>query len=246
MPIPNPMGQRKDWFSTTHWSVVRSAGHSSSPAYREALATLCQAYWFPLYNYLRCKGHDSHDAEDYTQAFFARMLEKHDFRMADPSRGKFRTFMLTALKNFVANEHRRERAQKRGGEDDILSLDFVLAEEQYSRELTDGITPEQLFERSWSLAVIHRAMSTIEKSITDAGEERQFFLLRTFLVSDNDSISYKDAAATLGMAEGAVKVAVHRLRKRFQKALRDEIAQTVTSESEIDEEIKQLIAALSR
>jgi RNA polymerase sigma factor (sigma-70 family) len=240
------MNPGKDRFTTTRWSIVLSAGHSSSPKYQEALAALCGTYWYPLYAFLRRQGHDAHAAEDFVQAFFARMLEKHDFRLADPSRGKFRSFLLTSLKNFVANEFDRANAQKRGGGQPVLSLDVELGEELYVREPADTATPETLFERAWAMTVLDRAMAQLDAAVSKTGEQNQFQLLKQFLTGDTATLSYKDAGAQLGMSEGAVKVAVHRLRRRFREALKDEVAQTVGDERQVDEEIQYLIASFAR
>ena len=239
------MRSQRDRFETTRWSIVLSAGHSSSPRCRDALAALCHAYWYPLYAYLRRQGYDSHEAEDFTQAFFARMLEKHDFRLADPTRGKFRAFLLTALKNFVANEHDRARRQKRGGGYEFLSLDVKSGEDRYVHEPADLSTPESLFERAWAMTVLGQAMARLEGAVMKSGEQKQFYLLKTYLIGDNATLPYKEAAKALDISEGAVKVAVHRLRKRFREILRDEVAQIVSSEVDVEEEIRLLIAALS-
>jgi len=240
------MNPGRDRFTTTRWSIVLSAGRSSSPKYREALAALCETYWYPLYVFLRRQGHDAHAAEDFVQAFFARMLEKHDFRLADPERGKFRSFLLAALKNFVANELDRASAQKRGGGQRVLSLDVDRGEELYVLEPVDTTTPETLFERAWAMTVIDRAMAQLEAAVGKTGEHSQFDLLKRFLTGDESTVSYKEASAQLGMSEGAVKVAVHRLRRRFREALKDEVAQTVGDEGQIDEEIRHLIGIFAQ
>lgn len=239
------MSPQRDRFTTTRWSIILSAGHASSSQREEALAALCQTYWYPLYAYLRRRGHDSHSAEDLTQAFFARMLEKGDFGLADPARGKFRSFLLTALKNFVANEHDRARAQKRGGGHEILSLDIELGEDRYIKEPADTDTPESLFQRTWALTVLDQAMTRLEAAVAKSGEQRQFYRLRPFLIGEGSSLSYKEVAAELGTSEGAIKVAVHRLRRRFRELLKAEIAQTVASEEEIEAEIRELITSLA-
>ncbi len=232
-------------FATTHWSVVRAAGRPKSASYQQALETLCQTYWFPLYAYLRRQGYDSHQAEDYTQAFFAGLLAKGGLRLADPKRGKFRSFLLAALKHFLANERDRAQAQKRGGGRKVLSLDFENAEIQYALEPAHQLSPEKLFERSWALTVLERTMTRLQAESAGAKKRKAFDLLKVYLTGERSSVSYRDVAAELDMTEGAVKVAVHRLRRRYRELLRDEIAQTVTAEDEIDAEIRDLFAALA-
>jgi RNA polymerase sigma factor (sigma-70 family) len=231
-------------FATTHWSVVRAAGKTSSPHYKEAMGTLCRTYWFPLYAFLRRQGHNSNQAEEYTQAFFTRLLEKRGLRLADSKRGKFRSFLLAALKNFLADERDRARAKKRGGDHKILSLDFENAESQYTLQPAQQLPPEKLFERSWALTVLERTMARLQDEF--GGKKRKVFdHLKVYLTADKDSIPYRQVAAGLKMTEGAVKVAVHRLRHRYRDLLRDEIAQTVATEDQIDEEIRDLFAALA-
>ncbi|MGB2807261.1 MAG: hypothetical protein WBC22_05950 [Sedimentisphaerales bacterium] len=249
MPENNP----KSWgrggtgrFATTHWSVVRAAGKSSSPHYKEAMGTLCKIYWFPLYAYLRRHGYDNNQAEEYTQAFFARILEKHSLRQADPKQGKFRSFLLISLKYFLANERDRARAKKRGGGRKVLSLNFENAENQYSLEPAHELSPEKLFERSWALAVLERTMSLLTAEAVKTKKQKIFEHLKVYLTAKKSSVPYHKVAEKLGMSEGAVKVAVHRLRRRYRKLLREEIAQTVSTEDQIDEEIRDLFAALAR
>ncbi len=231
-------------FATTHWSVVMAAGRPKSASYRQALETLCQTYWFPLYAYLRRQGYDSHQAEDYTQAFFAGMLARGGLRLADPKRGKFRSFLLVSLKHFLSNERARARAKKRGGGRKVLSLDFQNAESQYALEPRDELSPEKLFERSWALTVLARTMARLQAEAISANKQKLFDRLKVYLTAEKSSVPYRDAAAELDMAESALRVAVHRLRKRYREMLRDEIAQTVTSDDQIDEEIRDLFAAL--
>lgn len=233
-------------FATTHWSVVLSASRPESAHYQQALESLCRTYWFPLYAYLRRHGYDTHQAEDHTQAFLASLLAKHGLRLAEPKRGKFRSFLLAALKHFLANEHARAGAQKRGGGRSILSLDYRSAEAQYALEPRDELSPEKLFERSWALTVLDRAMARLEAEAAASKKPPQFDRLKAYLTAGKDAVAYHQVAAELKMTEGAVKVAVHRLRRRYRELLRDEIAQTVASEDQIDEEIRQLFAALAR
>jgi len=221
-----------------------AAGRPKSASYQQALETLCQTYWFPLYAYLRRHGYDSHRAEDYTQAFFVGMLARGGLRLADPKRGKFRSFLLVSLKHFLSNERARARAKKRGGGRKVLSLDFQNAESQYALEPRDELSPEKLFERSWALTVLARTMARLQAEATSANKQKLFDRLKVYLTAEKSSVPYRDAAAELDMAESALRVAVHRLRKRYRELLRDEIAQTVTSDDQIDEEFRDLFAAL--
>lgn len=232
-------------FATTHWSVVLSASRPESAHYHQALESLCRTYWFPLYAYLRRHGCDTHEAEDHTQAFLASLMEKHGLRLAEPKRGKFRSFLLAALKHFIANQRARANAQKRGGGRQVLSLDCENAEALYALEPRDELSPEKLFERSWAMTVLDRAMTRLRTEAADADKQEQFDCLKTYLTASQDAAGYRVAASRLDMTEGAVKVAVHRLRRRYRELLRDEIAQTVAGEDEIDEEIRHLFAALA-
>ena len=232
-------------FATTQWSVVLAAGRSSSPDHEPALGKLCRTYWFPLYAYLRRHGYDAHTAADYTQAFFARMLDKDYLKKVRPKPGKFRSFLLTALKHFVSNERARAAALKRGGGRAVLSLDFENAESQYALEPAEDLTPEKLFEKSWALTVLERTMDRLGAELAEKGKQKVFDRLKTYLSAEPGSVPYREVAAALDMTEGAVRVAVHRLRKRCREILRDEIAQTVAGEEQIDDEIRGLFAALS-
>jgi len=232
-------------FATTHWSIILAAGDSAAALHEPALDTLCHTYWFPLYAYLRRRGYDTHQAEDYTQGFFAGILERKGLRKADPKYGKFRSFLLTCLKNFLADEWDRAKAQKRGGDKKVLSLDFDAAASRYDREPADSLSPEKLFERSWALTVLTRAMDQLKAESAASDKQQLFDRLKVYLTAEKDAVSYRDVAAELNMTEGAVKVAVHRLRRRYRELVRDEIAQTVTTEAQVDEEIRDLFAALA-
>jgi len=222
-----------------------AAGDSASTRHEPALSTLCQTYWFPLYAYLRRHGYDSHQAEDYTQGFFAGILERKGLQRADPKYGKFRSFLLASLKNFLADEWDRARAQKRGGDKKVLSLDFDTAASRYDREPVHALSPEKLFERSWALTVLTRAMDRLKAECTVSDKQRLFDYLKVYLTAEKDAGSYRHVAGELNMTEGAVKVAVHRLRRRYRELVRDEIAQTVTTEAQVDEEIRDLFDALA-
>ncbi len=232
------------WFQTTHWSLVLAAGHDSSPDAQNALAGLCRVYWYPLYTYVRRRTGNVHDAQDLTQAFFARFLEKEYLGDVDPKRGKFRSFLLASLKHFLSNERERARAQKRGGGRTVLSLDFEDAENRYRLEPADTMTPERLFERRWALTLLDQVVSRLEREFADAGKSEMFAALKPFLTAAPDAPSQREVAAQLGMSEGAVKAAAHRLRQRYRKVLREEIAQTVADPDDVAEELNELFEAI--
>ena len=233
-------------FATTHWSVVRAAGKSSSTQQREALEALCQSYWFPLYAFLRRRGYDSHQAEDLTQAFFGHLLEKKDLETADPKYGKFRSFLLVRLKGFLSDERDRAAALKRGGGRRILSLSLQTAEGKYDLEPEDRLSPEVLFEKSCALTILERTMDRLEAEMAEKNKQEHFEHLKVYLTIEKDDLPYEHAAERLNMAEGAIRVAVHRLRRQYRKLLWDEIAQTVGNEDQIDEEMGHLFAALAQ
>jgi RNA polymerase sigma-70 factor (ECF subfamily) len=239
---------RRGRFATTRWSVVLAAGaDGSSPAVRRALATLCESYWYPLYAFLRSRGYSAEDAQDLTQAFFTRLLEKHALRHADRSRGRFRSFLLASLKNFAANEHDREVAGKRGGNTPILSLEIERVEGRFQMEPPTDETPERVFDRQWALTLLDRVMSRLQAETAARSETPSSFdRLKTYLTGDQPQLRYADTASDLGMSEGAVKVAVHRLRKRFRDLVRDEIAHTVSSPAEIEDELRHLWSSVGR
>lgn len=222
-----------------------AAGKSSSPEHEKALSTLCQTYWFPLYAYLRRRGYNTHQAEDYTQGFFADILEKHDLLAANPECGKFRSFLLATLKHFLSDQRDLARAKKRGGGRKSLSLDFQDAENQYGLEPADRLSPEKLFEKSWALTVLEKTMASLRAESARREKEDVFDHLKLYLTTEKDKIPYKDMAEKLKISEGSVRVSVHRLRRRYRELLRDEIAQTVAAEDQIDEEIGHLFTALA-
>ena len=222
-----------------------AAGSPESSGYQQALETLCQTYWFPLYAYLRRHGYDTHQAEEHTQAFFTRILEKQHLRLADPQRGKFRSFLLATLKHFLADERDRARAKKRGGGHKLLSIDLHEAESQYALEPADRLSPEKLFDKSWALTVLERTMARLKAELASKNKQGLFEHLKIHLTAEKGAIPYRSVAAELGMTEGSVRVAVHRLRRRYRKLLRDEIVQTVAADDQIDEEINDLFAALA-
>ena len=231
-------------FPTTQWSLVISAGDPDAPLARESLAALCSAYWYPLYAYIRRRGYDPEKAKDLTQDFFARALEKGLLAEADPARGRFRSFLRTVCAHFLANRRDWEHARKRGGGRTIVPIDAAGAEGQYARELADGLTPERIFDRSWALTLLGRVLDQLGREYDEAGQAATFEALRGLLAGDPDTPSYAAVAARLGTSEGAARVAAHRLRRRYGELLRQEIAATLADPAEIDEEIRDLFAAL--
>ena len=235
----------RDIFVTTRWTVVLQAGRKSSPHSDRALADLCQQYWYPLYAYVRRRCQSREDAEDLTQAFFAKFLEKNYLEGLSAERGKFRAFLLAALKHFLANEWDKAGRQKRGGGVQHLSLDWQQADERFHFEPTDLATPDRLFDREWALALLERVIKRLQTECVAEGRAELFAQARGYLMVGEAAIPYAEAAAKLGMDEGAVRVAVHRLRKRYRELLRAEIAQTVNDPAQVKEELKSLQAALA-
>src|SRR6516165_2558126 len=227
-------------FASTRWSLVLAAGRGDAPEAQSALAALCQIYWYPLYAYVRRSGHPADEARDLTQEFFARLLEKHYLRVADPERGRFRSFVLTAFKRFLSKERQRARALKRGGGRRMLSLDFEQGESRFRLEPTTDVTPETLYERRWALTLLDRVMARLRVEFEGAGKRDDFDRLKVFLTGEAAAPSHREVAAELGTTEGAVKVAVHRLRRRFRDLVLAEIAQTVTAPEDAEEELRHL------
>lgn len=230
-------------FSTTHWSVILAAGQLDSPAAGAALERLCQTYWYPLYVFVRRKGHSAHDAQDLTQEFFARFLERRYIALADQSRGKFRTFLLRSMEHFLINEWTKARAAKRGGAARIISWDENEAEQRYVLEWTDGTAPDKAFEKRWAMSLLERVMEQLRQDFSDERSEI-FEALKTTVWGEAAEISYQQIGEKLGMGEGAVKVAVHRMRQRYRELLRTEVAHTVSTPAEVDEELKYLAGVL--
>ena len=240
----NPQGR----FNSTQWSLVLAAAERSTPASENALSSLCAAYWTPLYAYIRRLGYEVPEAQDMTQAFFTRLLEKNYLADVKREKGKFRTFLLTSLNHFLANEWDRKQAQKRGGNVTIIPLEMDSAEGYYRTDKADHLTPEKLFERRWALTMIDHALKRLEEEFTASGKARIFNSLKVFLTGADGELTYNQAANELGMSESAIKSAVHRLRRRFRELMRAEIAQTIMrpdSPDEIDAEIRSLLSALS-
>jgi len=243
---PKPDRSAVEDFSSTRLSVVLTAGQGSSPEAREALATLCESYWYPLYAYVRRRVRDVHEAQDLIQEFFARVLERNILATADPARGRFRSFLLTCVRHFLANEWDKIKAQKRGGGHSPISLDFASGESRYRLEPADPVTAERIFDREWAEALLLRVLGRLREEHVGAGKQEQFDVLKVFLTGRNARWSYAEAARRLGTSEGAAMVAAHRLRRQYRKLLRVEIAQTVSHPKEVDDEIRHLFAALSR
>jgi RNA polymerase sigma factor (sigma-70 family) len=239
---PAEEGRRQ--FATTRWSLVLAAGESHSERSERALAELCSQYWYPLYAYTRRRGYDPDDARDLTQAFFAKLLEKRDLRVADSRRGRFRTFLLSSLKNFLAGERRKEHSLKRGGEIKVLSLDFDSAEENYRAEPSHELSPEAIYERRWAFGLLERAVSDLHSQYKKAGNLDLFDALKEFLGGEEDVLPYSELSKRLGQSEGALRTAVSRLRARWRKRLRELVAETVNEEREIHDELNTLIASV--
>jgi RNA polymerase sigma factor (sigma-70 family) len=232
-------------FETTRWSLVVAAGSGDSSAARAALATLCETYWYPLYAYVRRRGTSPDDARDLTQGFFTSLLERRDFEHLRQERGRFRAFLLASLQHFLSNDAARRRTQKRGGGMTFLPLALDDAEGRYQIEPAESTTPETLYERRWALTVIDRVLNELRREWDADGRAAEFDELKSCLLGVNPSGGYAAIAARLGISEGAVKTAVHRLRRRFQTALRKDIAETVSDPDDVDDEIRYLVRALS-
>jgi RNA polymerase sigma-70 factor (ECF subfamily) len=232
-------------FALTHWSVVLAAGRDDSVRAHDALEKLCRAYWFPIYAFVRRRGHSPHDAQDLTQEFFARLLEKNYLAGVDRAKGRFRSFLLGAVKHFLANEWDKARAQKRGGGKSPVPIDFSSAETSFGVEPADQWTAEKIFDRRWALALLELVLRRLREEHVRDGKEKLFEQLKPTLTEASRSISYAEIATRLGSSEGAVKVAVHRLRQRYRELLRAEIADTVASPADVEDEIRNLFAALA-
>jgi RNA polymerase sigma-70 factor (ECF subfamily) len=229
-------------FATTRWSVVLDAQRDNATP---ALEALCRTYWPPLYAYARRRGDSPHDAEDLTQSFFARLLEKDYLRTVERQKGRFRQFLLMAFKRFLANEWDRQKRLKRGGDRILVSLDAVAAERLYRGDAPESFSADAAFERRWALSLLDRALARLRAEFETRGEVPEFEILKPCLMAERGAIAYSDIGEALVISEGAARVAVHRLRKRFRQIFREEIAQTVASESEIEEEVRHLIAVLA-
>ena len=231
-------------FPTTHWSRVVAAGDPRAPQAREALTALCNAYWYPLYAYIRSRGHAPEQAQDLTQDFFAYVLERDLLTKADPDRGRFRSFLRTICGRYLADWNDRQNAAKRGGGRTGLPIDARDAEGRYAREPSHELTAERIFDRSWALTLLGRVLDQLGREYDDAGRPETFEELRVVLTHGPQAVPYATIASRLGIREGAVRVAVHRLRRRYGALLRQEIAATVDDPAEVDDEIRDLFNAL--
>jgi RNA polymerase sigma factor (sigma-70 family) len=236
---------RQPRFATTRWSLVVRAGGCATEESHAALTELCQIYWYPLYAYLRRRGLSCDDAQDATQEFIAALLDKGAVARADSRRGRFRSFLLASLKNFLANEQRKARAQKRGPQQKVLSLDFAAGERQLAIEPAHHLTPERLYERRWALLLLERVVCLLRDEYAAAGKEPLFNELQAQLGAGHDRTPYTAIAHKLGTTEGAIKVAVHRLRRRYRELLRAEVAQTVQKPEDVEDELRSLLKAVS-
>jgi len=232
-------------FATTQWSLVLAAADRNSAAAEAALSRLCHSYWYPVFAFVRRQGHSVEDAQDLTQSFFTRVIEKGDLGDADQSRGRFRSFLLTACRHFLSNERDRAAAQKRGGDRTLVSIDAELAEDRYQSALAHEETPERLFDRQWALTLLDSVLESTRADYAEAGNAALFDRLKGFLTMDDEG-SQSEAAADLNMTPGAVKVAVHRLRRRYRDALRQHISDTVESPQDVEEEMRYLLRAIRR
>ncbi len=232
-------------FATTRWSLVLAAARE--PGGREseaALAKLCQTYWYPVYAYIRRRGYPAADAQDRTQAFFEALLEKDYVRLADRERGRFRTFLLTAVSRFLAKQRERAAAKKRGGGHKLLSIDAAAGEDRYALEPSDRWTPERLYERRWALTLLDRVLANLSQRYAEQGKSALFESLKAFLTDGERISTNAELAAKLGLTEGALKVAVHRLRRRYRDLLKQEIADTVADTGDVADELEVLLSAL--
>ncbi len=243
-----PADRRPARFATTRWSIVLRAGraHDDATLAQEALGRLCRTYWFPLYAHVRRRGYSAHDAEDLTQGFFAHILSRQSISHADPQRGRFRSFILTALNHYLADEHARARAVKRGGKHDLLSLDLAEAERRFVAEADPAGAPDRAFDREWALALLRSVLTQLEADYQRSGKSDVFAALKPTLTAARDNQPYGEIATRLGVSENAVKVAAHRLRLRYRALLQAEIAETVDSTEDARAELHHLLAALAQ
>lgn len=234
-----------DRFATTRWSLIRAAADRGQPESAEALAEMCRVYWYPVFCFVRGRVPGAEDAQDLTQEFFCRLLEKRTVERADADRGRFRAFLLTSVRNFLANERNKQRAEKRGGLLKLLPLDFESAESRWSLEPADHRTPESQFEREWALALLDQVIARLRAEAQAAGKEAQFETLQRFLVGAPADSTLAEAGVTLGLTPDAARQATHRLRQRYKTLLREEIAQTLSDPADVDDELKRLLTSLS-
>ncbi len=237
---------KAQWFTATHWSVVLAAAQSESPETEAALETLCRTYWYPLYAYARQRGTGSHDAQDLTQEFFARLLEGKFLGQADREKGKFRSFLLGAFKHFLAESHDRATAAKRGGGVPLISLDDEAAEDRYLHEPVTDLSPDRIFERQWAVALMEQALARLKEEFIAKDKLETFNALKIFLSGEAGSGDYAPLAAKMGISASAIAVMVHRLRQRYREVVRAEIAHTVAGPAAVEDEMRHLFAALTQ
>jgi len=239
----SPSNLRPD-FTTTHWSVILLAGSGASSAADEALEHLCRSYWYPLYAYVRRQGHSESDAQDLTQSFFARLLERKYVRLADRNQGRFRTFLLSSLKNFLINDWKRQNREKRGGGQEIFSLDEKTAETRFASEAFVEQPPDSLYDRGWAATLLERALTSLRSEFEQSGKLDLFERLKVFVWGDKSASSYSEMGVQLNMTENNVKQSVRRLRLRYGELLRAEVAQTVSTPEEVNEELRYLLSVI--
>jgi RNA polymerase sigma-70 factor (ECF subfamily) len=233
-------------FATTHWSVVLAAGHGSEADSQQAIERLCEAYWYPLYAYVRRRGYGVEDAQDLTQEFFALLLRKRHFSLPNPAKGKFRSFLLTAMEHFLVNDWKHRHTQKCGGEYSFLSWDGAEAERRYSAEQITASTPEEVFAKRWALALLERVLGSLRRECRANDRGEAFEALKDSLWGEKTEASYAELAEQWGMTEGAVKGIAYRLRRRYRELLYSEIGQTVATLEEIAEEVRELMGAIAK
>ncbi len=243
-PLPAP-GAPADYFATTRWTLVVNAGKSRTPQSARALEELCEIYWYPLYAYARHNAQSREDAEDLTQGFFASFLQHNYLKGLDPSHGRFRAFLLASFKHYVINEHHRAHRQKRGGNVAPLSLDWQDADERYGLEPADNLSPDKLFDRAWAILLLDRVIGRLREECAAQDKANLFERLKLGLTAGKGAIDYPQTAADLKVSEAALRVAVHRLRRRYRELLREEIGQTLSDPAHADEELSALFGAFS-
>jgi RNA polymerase sigma factor (sigma-70 family) len=245
MTSQSAASQTPGLFPKTRWSVVVAATRGASPESAAALEAICRSYWYPLYAYIRRYGHSAEDAQDLTQEFFCRLLEKRWLEAADPAKGKLRTFLIVALKNFMSKEWRRASAQRRGGRQPDLPFDTVFAESRYAAD-SHALAPDETFDQQWALTLLELTVKRLRLEFAAAGKPDDFEVLKNCLTAERGTMDYAAIAQRLGLSEGTARVAVHRLRKRFREIYREEISQTLAEGADLEAEVRHLAAALAR
>jgi RNA polymerase sigma factor (sigma-70 family) len=237
--MPSPL------FPTTHWSLIRSSADDNGAQAEAALAELCRTYWYPIYSFIRARSASADQAQDLAQEFFVHLLTRRVFASAQPEGGRFRSFLVTSLKNFLSDQTDRRNAQKRGGGTFTMSIDIIGAEERFAHEPVHGETPERIFDRQWALAVVSQTYSQLRDALEREGRGRLFKYLQSFLPGGSDPPATAALSQELGMTENATKVAIHRLRRRYRDLLRANVTHTLSNPAEVDDEIRFLLSSLS-